>query len=74
MGRLLDPARGDAQLPGHRHAAPCPKLGQHHSRGLANIFATSWPILAGGLAITIVVLAISIIGDQVRDELDPEIN
>jgi peptide/nickel transport system permease protein len=36
------------------------------------MFATQWPIIAGGLAITIVVLAISIIGDAVRDVLDPE--
>lgn len=53
---------------------PAPSWGNIIREGLANIFATSWPILAGGLAITIVVLAISIIGDQVRDELDPEIN
>lgn len=37
------------------------------------MFATPWPILTGGLAITIVVLAISTIGDAVRDALDPEI-
>lgn len=53
---------------------PAPSWGNIIREGLANIFATSWPIIAGGLAITIVVLAISIIGDQVRDELDPEIN
>lgn len=38
------------------------------------MFATQWPIFAGGLAITIVVLSISIIGDAVRDHLDPETN
>ena len=38
------------------------------------MFATSWPILAGGFAITVVVLAISILGDSVRDALDPEVN
>jgi peptide/nickel transport system permease protein len=53
---------------------PAPSWGNIIREGLANLFATSWPILSGGLAITIVVLAISLIGDAARDELDPEIN
>lgn len=51
---------------------PNPSWGNIIRDGLTNMFATQWPIVAGGLAITIVVLAISIIGDSVRDVLDPE--
>jgi peptide/nickel transport system permease protein len=53
---------------------PNPSWGNIIRDGLTNMFATQWPIVAGGLAITIVVLAISIIGDSVRDVLDPEIS
>lgn len=52
---------------------PAPSWGNIIREGLSNMFATPWPILTGGLAITIVVLAISTIGDAVRDALDPEI-
>ncbi len=52
--------------------APNPSWGNIIRDGLTNMFATQWPIIAGGLAITIVVLAISILGDSVRDVLDPE--
>lgn len=51
---------------------PNPSWGNIIRDGLANMFATQWPILAGGLTITVVVLAISILGDSVRDTLDPE--
>lgn len=51
---------------------PNPSWGNIIRDGLTNMFATQWPIVAGGAAITIVVLAISIIGDSVRDVLDPE--
>ncbi|PHR52974.1 MAG: ABC transporter permease [Robiginitomaculum sp.] len=53
---------------------PNPSWGNIIRDGLANMFATQWPILAGGLTITVVVLAISILGDSVRDALDPETN
>jgi peptide/nickel transport system permease protein len=51
---------------------PQPSWGNIIREGLNNMFATSWPIYAGGLAITVVVLAISLIGDRLRDVLDPE--
>ncbi len=51
---------------------PNPSWGNIIRDGLGNMFATQWPIVAGGLAITVVVLAISLIGDSVRDVLDPE--
>jgi peptide/nickel transport system permease protein len=53
---------------------PNPSWGNIIRDGLTNMFATQWPIVAGGLAITIVVLSVSIIGDSVRDVLDPETN
>ncbi|PRX04703.1 ABC transporter permease [Martelella mediterranea] len=52
---------------------PQPSWGNIIREGLGNMFATSWPILAGGMAITVVVLAISVVGDAVRDALDPEV-
>lgn len=51
---------------------PNPSWGNIIRDGLGNMFATQWPIVSGGLAITIVVLAISFLGDSVRDVLDPE--
>lgn len=51
---------------------PNPSWGNIIRDGLGNMFATQWPILAGGMAITVVVLAISVLGDSVRDVLDPE--
>ena len=51
---------------------PNPSWGNIIRDGLNNMFATQMPIITGGLAITIVVLAISLIGDAVRDVLDPE--
>lgn len=51
---------------------PNPSWGNIIREGLTSMFASSWPILSGGLAITVVVLAISILGDAVRDVLDPE--
>jgi len=53
---------------------PAASWGNIIREGLSNMFATSWPILTAGLAITIVVMAISVIGDTMRDALDPEIN
>jgi peptide/nickel transport system permease protein len=53
---------------------PNPSWGNIIRDGLSSMFATQWPIIAGGLAITIVVLSISVIGDAVRDFLDPETN
>ena len=51
---------------------PNPSWGNIIRDGLTTMFATQWPIVAGGMAITIVVLAISILGDSIRDVLDPE--
>lgn len=51
---------------------PAPSWGNIIREGLNSMFASSWPIIFGGLAITVVVLSISIIGDSLRDVLDPE--
>ena len=51
---------------------PNPSWGNIIRDGLNVMFATQWPIVAGGLAITVVVLSISILGDSIRDVLDPE--
>ncbi len=40
--------------------------------GLSNLFGSPWPIVAAGLAITVTVLAFNMLGDAVRDILDPE--
>lgn len=40
--------------------------------GLVNIFGSPWPIIGAGLAITLVILAFNILGDALRDVLDPE--
>lgn len=40
--------------------------------GLSNVFGSPWSIIGAGLAITVVVLAFNVIGDSVRDALDPE--
>jgi peptide/nickel transport system permease protein len=52
---------------------PNPSWGNIIRDGLNNIFGSPWPIIGAGLAITVVVLAFNLLGDSVRDVLDPEI-
>jgi peptide/nickel transport system permease protein len=52
---------------------PIPSWGNIIRDGLNNVFGSPWPIVGAGFAITVVVLAINIIGDTVRDVLDPEL-
>jgi len=40
--------------------------------GLNAMFGTPWPIVGAGLAITVTVLAMNMVGDAVRDVLDPD--
>jgi peptide/nickel transport system permease protein len=40
--------------------------------GLSNVFGSPWSIIGAGASITIVVLAFNVIGDSVRDALDPD--
>ena len=53
--------------------APQPSWGNIIRDGLANLFGSHWPIGSAGAAITITVLAFNLIGDAVRDVLDPEL-
>ncbi|SFU17184.1 ABC transporter permease [Mesorhizobium sp. YR577] len=50
---------------------PNPSWGNIIRDGLSNIFGSPWPIIGAGFAITMVVLAINLIGDAARDVLDP---
>jgi peptide/nickel transport system permease protein len=52
---------------------PNPSWGNIIRDGLGNIFGSPWPIIGAGFAITVVVLAFNILGDALRDLLDPEI-
>lgn len=51
---------------------PEPSWGNIIRDGLSNMYASVWPIVGAGVAITITVLALNMIGDAVRDVLDPE--
>ena len=53
--------------------APQPSWGNIIRDGLNNLFGSAWPIVSAGLAITITVLAFNLVGDAVRDALDPEL-
>ena len=52
--------------------APNPSWGNIIRDALGNIFGSPWPIIGAGFAITVVVLAFNVLGDAVRDVLDPE--
>lgn len=51
---------------------PNPSWGNIIRDGLNNLFGSPWPIIGAGFAITCVVLAFNLVGDAVRDVLDPE--
>jgi peptide/nickel transport system permease protein len=51
---------------------PNPSWGNIIRDGLGNIFGSPWPIIGAGGAITVVVLAFNVLGDALRDLLDPE--
>ena len=50
---------------------PNPSWGNIIRDGLGNLFGSPWPIIGAGFAITLVVLAFNVLGDAVRDMLDP---
>jgi len=52
---------------------PRPSWGNIIRDGLNNLFGSAWPIVSAGLAITLTVLAFNLLGDVVRDVLDPEL-
>jgi peptide/nickel transport system permease protein len=51
---------------------PAPSWGNIIRDGLTQILGSPWPVIAAGVAITVCVLAFNILGDAVRDVLDPE--
>jgi peptide/nickel transport system permease protein len=53
--------------------APQPSWGNIIRDGLNNLFGSAWPIVSAGLASTVTVLAFNLVGDAVRDVLDPEL-
>jgi len=51
---------------------PAPSWGNIIRDGLGNIFGSPWGIVGAGAAITVVVLAFNLLGDALRDLLDPD--
>lgn len=51
--------------------APYPSWGNIIRDGLNNIFGSPWPIIGAGACITLVVLSFNLVGDAVRDAIDP---
>lgn len=52
---------------------PTPAWGSMISEGFANIFSSWWMITVPGLALALVVLAVNLVGDWLRDVLDPRL-
>ena len=52
--------------------APAPSWGNMVRESLSDLFGSPLPALFAGLAITFTVLAFNILGDALRDRLDPD--
>ncbi len=52
--------------------APAPSWGNMVREGIADLFGSPLPALFAGLAITLTVLAFNVLGDALRDRLDPD--
>jgi dipeptide transport system permease protein len=65
--------RGGARLPRHGRPAPDARMGHHAGQAPANSSSAPWIVTFPGLAILITVLAINLIGDGLRDALDPKL-
>lgn len=52
--------------------APAPSWGNMVREGVADLFGSPLPALFAGLAITLTVLSFNILGDALRDRLDPD--
>jgi len=50
---------------------PNPSWGNIIRDGLQSLFGSPWPIIGAGAAITLIVLSFNLVGDAVRDALDP---
>lgn len=51
---------------------PNPSWGNIIRDGLGNVFGSPWPIVGAGFAITAVVLSFNVLGDALRDIMDPD--
>ncbi len=51
---------------------PQPSWGNIIRDGLTNILGSPWPVITTGLTLTLCVLAFNIVGDALRDAIDPE--
>jgi peptide/nickel transport system permease protein len=51
---------------------PQPSWGNIIRDGLTNILGSPWPIVTTGLTLTVCVLAFNIVGDALRDAIDPD--
>ena len=51
---------------------PQPSWGNIIRDGLTNILGSPWPIVTTGMTLTLCVLAFNIVGDALRDALDPD--
>ncbi len=51
---------------------PAPSWGNMIRDGMNNLLGSPWPTVLAGLCIMLAVLAFNMVGDAVRDALDPE--
>ena len=66
--------RGRAELPGHGRSAPTPTWGNMLGGVLNELFQPPWwLVIFPGVAITITILAFNLLGDALRDYLDPRL-
>ncbi len=52
--------------------APAPSWGNIVRDGLTDLLGSPWPVVSAGAILTLCVLSFSLVGDAVRDVLDPE--
>ncbi len=71
--RLGDDHRGDPLVHRRRHAAQHPELGQHHGRGPQPGADRGTPASLPGHLPVLTVLAVNLLGDGMRDALDPRL-
>ena len=71
--RHRDPLGGRARLPRPRRQPPTPEWGRMLSEGRDYLREAWWITTFPGLAIMLTVLAINLLGDGLRDALDPRL-
>ena len=70
-----DPSRGGPELPWHRGAPPHAGMGACSSRtGRWLVVSAWWISFFPGVAILLAVLSVNLLGDWLRDRLDPELS